>query len=67
MDSMYVFLECIDKKAPRPRTFAEARAEVEETVRYLNWFDYRRSRIAQFRKDLNVKVFSERLTTVRLN
>jgi parvulin-like peptidyl-prolyl isomerase len=67
MDSMFVFLECIDKKASQPRTFAEARAEVETTMRYLNWFDYRRSRIVEFRKALNVKMFPERLTAVRLN
>jgi parvulin-like peptidyl-prolyl isomerase len=67
MDSMFVFLQCLDKKPARLRSFAEARPEVEETVRYLAWEDYRRAKITAIRQSVaNVKVFPERLKTIRL-
>jgi parvulin-like peptidyl-prolyl isomerase len=67
MDSMYVYLKCIGKKPSRIRSFEEARADVEETVRYIKWDDFRRSKIQEIRNSMNsVKVFPERLKTINL-
>ncbi|MFQ5772569.1 MAG: peptidylprolyl isomerase, partial [bacterium] len=67
MDSMYVVLECIDKKPVQLRSFEEARSDVNETVRYLAWPDYRQSKIKKFRHSVNyLKIFPERLKTVKL-
>jgi hypothetical protein len=66
MDSMYVFLECIDKRPPRPRSFDEARPEVEEAVRYILWGDFRSAKIKEFRKATGLTVWAEKLLTINL-
>ncbi len=66
MDSMYVFLECIDKKPPRPRAFEEARPEVEEAVRYILWGDFRRAKIEEFREATELKVWADKLLDLNL-
>jgi len=66
MDSMYVFLECIGKRPARPRSFEEARPDVEEALRTMYWDDVRRRRIDEIRRNARVVVYPERLATIRL-
>jgi len=68
MDSMIVFLKCIGKKPARTRTFQEAREDVEKTMRYLMWEDYRSAAIKRIKKAVTtLAAFPEKLKTVRLN
>lgn len=68
MDSMVVFLKCEGKKRARARTFAEAREDVEATVRYLAWDDYRQRRIREIKRSLaGVQTFPEKLKKIRLH
>jgi len=67
MDSMHVFLECIGKRPARPRSFEEARPEVEAALRTIYWDDVRRRKIDELRRIARVVVFPERLATIRLN
>jgi parvulin-like peptidyl-prolyl isomerase len=67
MDSMYVLLECIGKRPSRARSFEEARAEVEQTLRMMYWDNTRATQIDGIRKTTQVAVFPERLKTMRLN
>lgn len=68
MDSLYVFLQCLDKKSQAPRSFEEARAEVRRTVRYLAWPKFREEKIAVTRASLKrLRMFPEKLKTIRLN
>jgi parvulin-like peptidyl-prolyl isomerase len=67
MDSMFVLLECVAHKPSRPRSFIEARAEVEETVRQMLWEDARRAFINQIRQSVPVATYVDRLNFVRLN
>jgi parvulin-like peptidyl-prolyl isomerase len=66
MDSMYVLLECIGKRPARPRSFEEARPEVEAALRTMCWDDARRRKIDEIRQTARVVVFPERLATMRL-
>lgn len=66
MDSMYVFLECIDKRPPRPRSFEEARPEVEEAMRYIMWPDFRRAKIEEFRQATDLTVWADKLLDINL-
>ncbi len=67
IDSMYVFLECIDKRPPRPRTFEEARSEVEQAVRYIQWGEFRSAKISEFRKATeNLGVWADKLMAINL-
>ncbi|MFQ5706507.1 MAG: peptidylprolyl isomerase [bacterium] len=67
MDSMIVFLQCIAKRSAKIRSFDTVRDEVERTVRYLAWADYRRSKIKEIRQSMElVKVFPQRLKEIKL-
>jgi len=66
MDSMYVLLECIGKRPARPRSFDEARQDVEAALRTMHWDDVRRRKIGEFHKNTRVAVFPERLATIRM-
>ncbi len=67
IDSSFVFLKCVDKKPARQRTFYEARKDVEQTLRWMYWPDFRKKKIAGFRQNLKVKIFENKLRNVRLN
>jgi len=67
MDSMYVFLECIDKRPMKRRNLEEVWAEVEEAVRYAMKDDYRAARLTELRKrEDHLVVLSSRLKDIRL-
>jgi parvulin-like peptidyl-prolyl isomerase len=67
IDSVFVFLECIDKKPPRPRTFTEARADVEQAVRYIQWGNHRAVRVLEFRNATeNFGVWADKLMSINL-
>ncbi|MGH7494087.1 MAG: peptidylprolyl isomerase [bacterium] len=67
MDSMFVLLECLAQKPAQPRSFEQARLEVEEAVRQIKRDETRRAFINQIRQSVPVATYVERLNEVRLN
>ena len=67
MDSMFVLLECLAQKPAQPRSFEQARFEVEEAVRQMKRDETRRAFINQIRQSVPVATYAERLHEVRLN
>ena len=68
MDSMLVFLQCIGKQPSGVRNYEEARADVEETVKYLAWTQFQESKVSEFGQSIrSLKVFSERLKELKIN
>lgn len=67
INSSYVFLKCVDKIAPKMRSFDAARAEVEKAVRTLLWFRVRQEKVAELRARIPVTAFPEKLMTIQLN
>ncbi len=67
MDSMFVLLECLGQKPSQPRSFEEARDEVETTVRQMQLQNTRRDFINRVRQNVSVTTYAERLQTVQLH
>jgi parvulin-like peptidyl-prolyl isomerase len=66
-DSMYIFLQCVEKKPAQPRTFEAARADFGKTIRNL-WRERERNRIlAGIRTRTKVVTYSEKLKNIRIN
>ena len=67
MDSMFVLLECLARQPAQPRSFEQARGQVEETVRYMMREGARHAFLQQVRQNVTVVTHAERLNAVRLN
>jgi parvulin-like peptidyl-prolyl isomerase len=66
-DSMYVFIQCVDKIPAQPRAFESAREDVKETLRNL-WRESERERVlAGIRSRVKVISYSEKLKNFRIN
>ncbi len=63
----YVFLKCVDKIAPKLRTYEAARAEVEKVVRALQWERVRQAKLTELRTTIPVTSFPEKLMTIQVN
>ncbi len=66
-DSLYLFLQCVEKIPPQIRTFEQARADVERTVRYMQSDLYLKKRLDELKRALKVQTFEARLRHVTLN
>lgn len=68
MDSKFVFLQCLQKLPGKPRSFEQAREDVEDAVRFALWSDYRNSKLDEFQKSLeHIKSYPEKLKHIRIN
>jgi parvulin-like peptidyl-prolyl isomerase len=67
MNSYIVFLKCVDKLPAQLRNYAQARLEVEETVRSL-WQDrIREDKVTEIKVTKTVASFPEKLRTIKIN
>jgi len=67
IDSLYVFLKCLDKIPPKSRNFDEAKLDVESAVRAMMWEKIRNQTISDIRKNMHVQSFPEKLRNIKLN
>lgn len=68
MDSKFVFLQCLEKKPAVPRTFQQAREDVERTVRYVLWDGYRSQKTEEFGDAIDrFQSFPGKLRNIRIN
>ncbi|MDZ7263397.1 MAG: peptidylprolyl isomerase [candidate division KSB1 bacterium] len=67
INSSYVFLKCVDKIPPKMRPYEAVKAEVEKTVRTLQWEQVRQERLAKLRSAIPVTSFPEKLMTIQVN
>jgi len=67
VDTLYIFLKCIDKIPPKTMGFEEARADVEKAVKARKWMKTRKNKIKEFRRNIYVKSYPEKLKTISYN
>jgi parvulin-like peptidyl-prolyl isomerase len=66
-DSMYVFLQCVDKIPSQPRTFESAREDIKETIRNIWWGRERDRVLSRIRSRVKVISYSDKLKNFRIN
>jgi parvulin-like peptidyl-prolyl isomerase len=67
MNSYIVFLKCVDKIPAQLRNYAQARLEIEATVRSL-WQDrIRENKVTEIKAATTVASFPEKLRTIKIN
>ncbi len=66
-ESRHFFFKCLEKTAPRKLSFAEARADIERTLRSIWWERVRSEKINEIRGRVPVAAHPKKLRNVRLN
>jgi len=67
MDSLYVFLQCVDKISSQIRPFDVVKDDVHNVLKSYKWIDLRRETINQLKKDVKIKSYPEKLLSLKLN
>jgi len=67
IDSLYVFLQCIEKLPMQILPFEEVRDNVHHVVKSNTWIDLRREKINELKKDAEIKSYPEKLFSLKLN
>ncbi len=66
IEEKFAFFRCEGRRPGKMRSFAEARAEVERTVRYMQRDRNRKKAVDAIRKKSTVKVYYEKIKSLRL-
>jgi parvulin-like peptidyl-prolyl isomerase len=66
-DSMFVFIKCIDKIPPVPRTLDEAKEDLASTYRSLHLRSELERIADEVKKNSDVRVFTNKLKTLQIN
>jgi parvulin-like peptidyl-prolyl isomerase len=67
IDTLYVFLKCLDKIPAQVMTYEEAQAEVEKSLKKFTWLQARSNKIKEIRQHIYVKSYPEKLISISYN
>ncbi len=67
IDSLFVFVQCIEKIPEQIRPFEEVKDDVNMVVKSYKWHELRSGKISQFKKNVSIKSYPGKLMSLKLN